>query len=68
MISERSKLSLCQFLDRQPKPTLSVLLRKHGIDVQGDDLHSLAAVIRVTPLDQLTSLHSEVRHRREAYD
>ena len=60
MISERSKLSLCQFLNLQPITTLDVLLRKHGINVPGYDLHSLAAVVPLTSPDQLNSLFSEV--------
>ena len=60
MISERSKLSLCQFLDLQPRPSLGVLLRKHGMNGEVYDLDGLAAIIQVTPPDQLSSLLSEV--------
>ena len=64
MISERSKLSLCQFLDLQPKPSLGVLLRKHGIDAEIHDLDSFAVIIQFAPLDQLRSLSSEVIRTR----
>ena len=60
MISKRSKLSLCQFLDLQPKATLDVLLSKHGIDAKDYDLRRLAAVIQVAATGQLSSLLSEV--------
>ena len=60
MISERSKLSLGQFLALQPRSSLGVLLRKHGIDGEVYDLDSLAEIIQATPPDQLSSLFSEV--------
>ena len=64
MISNRSKLSLCQFLDLQTIPTIDVLLRKHDINVPGYDLQSLADAIPVTPPDQLGSLFGEVIRTR----
>ena len=64
MISERSKLSLCQFLDVQPRPSLGVLLRKHGIDAEIHDLDSFAVIIQFAPPDQLRSLSSEVIRTR----
>ena len=64
MISERSKLSLCQFLDLQPRPSLGVLLRKHGIDAEVLDLDSLAIFIQCAPPDQFHSLFSEVIRTR----
>ena len=64
MISERSELSLCQFLDLQPRPSLGVLLRKHGIDAEIHDLDSFAVIIQFAPPDQLRSLSSEVIRTR----
>ena len=64
MISERSKLSLCQFLDLQPMAPLGVLLKKHGIEVNAYDLDSIAAMIQVTHPDQLGSLFNEVIRTR----
>ena len=64
MISERSKLSLCQFLDLQSRPSLAVLLRKHGIDAEVYDLDSLSVSVQCVPPDQLHSLVSEVIRTR----
>ena len=60
MISERSKLSLCQFLFLQPRPHLSVLLRKHGIDEDIRVLDRLVATVEEAQPSQLHSLLSEI--------
>ena len=60
MISTRSKLSLCQFLDLQPETSLGVLLRKHGIEGKAHDLDSLPVIVQSAFPDQLRSLISEV--------
>ena len=66
MISERAKLSLCQFLDLQPRPFLGVLLRKNGMVAEVHDLETLAFVVQAALPDQLRSLLSEVfRTRRD---
>ena len=60
MISERSRLSLCQFLFLQPRPHLSVLLRKHGIDEDIRVLDRLVASVEEAQPSQLHSLLSEI--------
>ena len=45
MISERSKLSLCQFLRLQPIPSLLVLLRKYDIDSEISHLNRLDRLV-----------------------
>ena len=60
MLSERSKLSLCQFLDLQTWSNLGVLLRKYGLEVTGHDISDLVPTILVASSDQLRSLLSEV--------
>ncbi len=73
MISQRSKLSLCQYLDLLPKGFSIVLLRKHGMDGgANDDVESssfgfdthdseeISSVIMCASQDQLHSLLSEI--------
>ena len=63
MISERSKLSLCQFLRLQPIPSLLVLLRKYDIDSEISHLNRLdrlVSTIEDAQPGQLRSLMGEV--------
>ena len=63
MISERSKLSLCQLLKLQPIPSLWVLLRKYDIDVEINYLNRLdrlVSTIEDAQPSQLRSLLEEV--------
>ena len=77
MISQRSKLSLCQYLALLPKNFLAVLLVKHGVnEEQNDDLelqifdleaHSfedLCLVIKRASQDKLYSLFREILRTR----
>ena len=60
MISERSKLSLCQFLSLQPQHLQKLLLRKHGIDEDIRTLDRLVSTIEDAQPSQLRNLLIEV--------
>ena len=60
MISERSRISLSQFLDLQHGQFIELLLRKHGIYVEISGLDSIVVVVRGAEPSQLHSLLSEI--------
>ena len=63
MISKRTKVSLCEFLWRQPSPHLRVLLEKHDIWDMNEDFLSLdylvTAILDARP-EELRNLIAEV--------
>ena len=60
MISERSKLSLCQFLSLQPQDFQKLMLRKHGISEDIRTLDRLVATVEEAQPSQIHGLLSEI--------
>ena len=65
MNSEQCKLSLCQFLAEQPKPSLEILLRKHELVAEGYDLESITEIVLDATSAQIQSLISEILRTRQ---
>ena len=60
MISERSKLSLCQFLSLQPQDFQKLMLRKHDIYEDIRTLDRLVATVEEAQPSQIHGLLSEI--------
>ena len=60
MISDRTKLSLSQYLELRQDDLLSVLFEKHGLEYFGKGIDQLVEAIRLVQSDQMSSLLDEI--------